>query len=220
MHSSFATTTLLVAVTLLLIAFFVFLNAAAAPDVKRKEAVLRSLEQQFVGKQLRQPSAPSGGTNPNPPASAVPATDGFSNRVRDLAVLFEKLGFEQKQLRNQLLVIVPVDKVFNADDDQIKAAFLKTLGLLTADAKRAGLDIEIRCLAAENGTAPQDQSKRLSKSAARAVSLYRYFLDSGIPSERMSAAGLLGNTNQSSTSTAIPAPDRIELRFMIPAEQK
>ena len=151
--------------SLILLAFFIFLDAVAVPDNLRESDLLDSITEQFVKETKKEHRE-----------------DGIEETAREAQ-------FEVVREKDHLRITMPGAALFASGDDQIKPNQLAILGEL-AD-KIADLDLAVS-IEGHTDSRPIRTARFPSNwelSAARAVSVLRFFLARGIPEHRLSAAG-------------------------------
>lgn len=151
---------------ILLLAFFVFLVSLTTPDAIRTANVRDSLDEQF--------SQPAAAENED---------------VRKLATLAEAASFKVEKSSDRMLITMPGSGVFESGSDIILPQAWQALGNI-ADLIRQ-LDVSI-IIEGHTDDIPIQTAQFPSNwelSAARATSVLRLFLEHGIPTGRLAAAG-------------------------------
>lgn len=156
--------------TLILLAFFIFLDAISVPDSIRKSGVVESLEEHF--QRIQQPK--------NVQEIETP------NAIVEIA---KRADYEVVRQGNKFLITLPGGELFESGDDQIRPEKIPSLYELAAHVSEQELAVRIE---GHTDDVPIQTTRFASNwelSAARAVSVLKLFLAHGIPESRLSAAG-------------------------------
>lgn len=154
--------------SLVLLTFFIFLDAMASPDVIRRSGVLESLSDCFRRTAVSD--------------NALKKTDQLEEKAKSA-------GFNTRRDADRILITIPSVDLFDSGDDRIKKTSESVLRNLAHLIAELGLSVRIE---GHTDGLPIHTDRFPSNwhlSAARAVSVLRLFRDTGVPRERLSAAG-------------------------------
>lgn len=154
--------------SMILLAFFIFIDSISVSDVIRRSGVLDSLGGEFVY-----------GDRPAESANTPEAILAIS-RAADFEVI--KRG-------DRYVITMPGALLFESGDDAVRPDAQATLKALARTISTQELAVRIE---GHTDSVPIYTSRFASNwelSAARAVSVLRLFLNQGVPAERLSAAG-------------------------------
>lgn len=151
----------------LLLAFFVFLVSLTTADALKTSEVRESLDQQFAHEE-----------------AAREAED-----ARRIAELAREYGFGLTRARDHMLVTLPGSSVFESGSDIVRAEMAPALSGIADIVHKLNLWVVIE---GHTDNIPIQNERFPSNwelSAARATSVLRLFLDHGIPTDHLAAAG-------------------------------
>lgn len=194
--------------SIILLSFFIFLNSVAVPDVVREKQVLGSLAEQFVqdnthsalpsAEQTRDTASEAQRFKAAVKFPSMSLTNFFSSRPGQALLGDARL---QKQL-DHFAISIPADKVFSLDDDQIQARFLPIFEALAHQLEKDSLYLKIESHTDGVRISTARFHSNWNFSIARALSIYRFFLDQGMSQANISARGYAGYQPVFSNDTA------------------
>lgn len=156
--------------TIVLLAFFVFLDTIAVPNALRKSGVLDSLSDYFTRTIEFESATPKSGTE-------------------GIVEIAERSRFHVLKKDERFFITIPSIELFGSGDDQIKGSIVPTLKAIAELILRFELTVSIE---GHTDNKPIETSRFPSNwelSAARAISVLRLFIESGVPAKKLSAAG-------------------------------
>ncbi|MCB0322291.1 MAG: OmpA family protein [Bdellovibrionales bacterium] len=153
--------------SLILLAFFIFLDAISVPDRTRQTSVVDALGSEFESSRLLE--------KPETPAAIVE--------------LAEEAAFQVTRQDDQYLITMPGAALFESADANIRQELLPTLHALAEKIANQELQVRIEGHTDSIPIATERFESNWELSAARAVAVLRLFLHHGIPPERLSAVG-------------------------------
>jgi len=180
--------------SIILLAFFIFLNSLALPDEERERRVLEEVTRNFaLGTKRKavfefQPHKQADIPIPEL-ASGFPKLT-FPSKYGRVADLAESESLEVKRTPDSFIITIPGAELFESGNDEIRAEFLPTLTTFAEGIKNEPLSIEIEGHTDDRPISTQRFNSNWELSVARAIAVLRFFLDKGIAAERLAAAGL------------------------------
>jgi chemotaxis protein MotB len=156
--------------SMILLVFFIFLDAIAIPDSIRKSSVFESLDDHFI--------------RGDRPAESV--TDETPEAIIDIA---RRADFQVVRIHDKYKITIPGGELFESGEDEIRREKRSVLVDLADLVARQ--DLRVRIVGHTDNVpiyTPRFESN-WELSAARAVSVLRLFLSRGISEEKLSAAG-------------------------------
>ena len=180
--------------SVMLLSFFVYLNALAVPDTKRERRVVRSVNTEF------RPSL----------SEAILGQPQRSKARRDMPIPELGLGFTGLTLGNssgaptdlpdsaklgvvrrldRTVITIPGENLFLSGEATIKADFLPVLDQLAERVLEYDLALEIVGHTDDRPIQSARYHSNWDLSVARAVSVLRYFMDRGVPRDHLVASG-------------------------------
>lgn len=151
--------------SLILLAFFIFLDAIAVPDTLRQSDLLDSLAEQFASQN-----------------TAASKKEGIEATAREAK-------FEVVREKDHLRITMPGAALFDSGDDTIRTESLAVLAELVDRIAALELSVSIEGHTDDQPIQTARFPSNWELSTARAVSVLRFFLSRGIPESRLSAAG-------------------------------
>ncbi len=183
----------LLSLQLLLLAFFILLNAISSYEEQKVEQVVSSVNQAFDGRV----AAPQDLADVEAAVGPLPGSVQLSRRVRNLfASTLPMARIEQDEQLGELRIEIPTDSLFAADDPRLRAApavlfnrLARALGPERPEDLEARLEVLVGVAAdalSALGTQPQ------ALPVLRAGELARSLAARGLPAERLSVGILPG----------------------------
>ena len=151
---------------ILLLAFFIFLVSLTTSDAIKSSNVRESLDSNFT------------------PLEMAQAED-----LRQIAVLSRQYGFAVKKSVDSMLITLPGAGVFESGADSIKPEFLPALIGIAGVVRKLRLSAIIEGHTDDRPIFSERFPSNWELSAARATSVLRLFLEQGVASDRLAAAG-------------------------------
>lgn len=152
---------------ILLLAFFVFLVSLTTPDVIKAANVRDSLDEQFTQQE----------------ATAE------NEDARRLAALAEAAKFKVQKGSDRMLITMPGSGIFESGSDIIRPDMLSALGNIAELIHLLNVSVIIEGHTDNIPIQTPQFPSNWELSAARATSVLRLFLDHGVASDRLAAAG-------------------------------
>ena len=122
------------------------------------------------------------------------------SRVRDAA---KNGGYSIEIEQDRFVISIPSDDLFLPGDDQLSSPFLPFLAELAKELGTLDTRIEIQAHL-DNIPSPSARfSSGWELSIAQAAAVYRYFIDLGIPAERLNFAGFAEHQPVRSNDSAL-----------------
>lgn len=156
--------------SLILLAFFIFLDAISVPDSIRKSGVVDSLDSQFLRGDMPQQE------------ELVQTPDAILNIAKEA-------DFEVERTGNKFFITLPGAELFESGDDQVREEKLSSLLQLAQHVADQELSVRVEGHTDDQPIATARFASNWELSTARAVSVLKIFLAHGIPANRISAAG-------------------------------
>ena len=150
---------------MVMLLFFIFLNAHSTVNSIRRSQVLESLSTEFLSVLREQDS---------------PLTIVSTAKSADFDVI-------QKQ--DRFIITMPGAKVFDSGDDQIRPEVEPVLRRIASLAAQFDLAVTIEGHTDDQPIHSARFESNWSLSTARAVSVLRLFIEQGIPADHLSASG-------------------------------
>ena len=174
---------LFTSVSMILLAFFVYLNSLAQPNPDAEKRALLSIRKHFI-------------------ASASTSKQGQGNIVvPKVDVSFEKISLSKKFSQYETVfkengssivdtdsrIIISTDNalLFIPSDDQLRASAIEVLGTLAKLIKEEQLRLTANLYAEDAPLVSERFVTRWELSTARATALYRFLLDNGVEAHRL-----------------------------------
>lgn len=176
--------------SIILLAFFIFLSSLAVPQEEKKAQALRSLEEHFIPqKGIKNKS----GESPKPASPSLEFITYFPNmsRAQRFSLLkkeAQKGGTNARFDEKKFVIFIPNNTLFVSNGHQIKAQSIAFLENIAKELLGSALSLKIE-VHAETRTAETIATNSWQTAAARAMSLYRFFLDRRVPSTHITAEG-------------------------------
>jgi chemotaxis protein MotB len=152
---------------ILLLAFFVFIVSLTTPDAIRVSNVRSSIEEQFGGE----------------------SEERAAQDARVLSDLARAANFEVKRSADKILITMPGSSVFESGSNTVRPEMVAPLMQIAAAVR----DLElVAVIEGHTDNVPIQSTQFPSNwelSAARAASVLKIFLEQGVASERLAAAG-------------------------------
>lgn len=179
--------------SMILLAFFVYLNSLAVPDTARKRTVIGSLSEHFVRTETNSPlEPPTSGTQIDIPIPELiqgfPSLT-FSTKYSQISDAAEGSKFDVRREVDRFIITLPGEELFASGDDRLKAGVLPALRRIADLVKRKGLFVEIEGHTDDQPIRTSRFPSNWSLSIARATSVLRLFADAGVDPGRLSASG-------------------------------
>ncbi|MCB0346380.1 MAG: OmpA family protein [Bdellovibrionales bacterium] len=153
--------------SIILLAFFIFLDSISAPNEIRRTTVLDSLDTSFLTSRIDEQEKTSFG----------------------IAEAAEKAQFEVVRKDDSFVITMPGASLFESGDDSLKEEVIPILKDIAARVGEHELSVRIEGHTDDRPISTIRFRSNWELSAARAVSVLRLFREQGIPAERLSAAG-------------------------------
>lgn len=174
---SFATT--LTSVSMILLCFFIYLNAISTVNTERSSRVLSSVQHELGVRPV--------GTRP---ALTTPLT---THSLADIEALLREAELKARKDGDSLVVTLPQREVFVPGGDQIAAKAVGLFNGVIAQAMAEDVEVEIASSLLPTTQVSGAFASPLDLAIARAGSLYRLLLDGSIEAERISVFGRIGD---------------------------
>ncbi len=156
--------------SLILLAFFIFLDAISVPDSIRKSGVVDSLDSQFI-------------------RGDMPAEQEILQTPDAIVNIAREADFEVERTGNKFFITLPGAELFESGDDQVRESKLASLNQLASHVADQDLTVRVEGHTDDQPIATPRFASNWELSTARAVSVLKIFLDHGIPASKISAAG-------------------------------
>ncbi len=180
--------------SVMLLSFFVYLNAIAVPDIRRERRVVKSVAAEFnsattgmkllAGKRERaQRDMPIPELGLNFPGLTFGASAGSEPGV----AASETPGLVRRSDRT--VITIPSESLFQSGDTTIKAEYLPMLDGIAQRLLQYDLSIEIYGHTDDRPIRSERFPSNWDLSAARAAAVLRVFIDRGVPQDRLAAGG-------------------------------
>lgn len=150
---------------MVLLVFFIYLNAHSTVNTIKQSQVLESLSTEFLSK-LREEDSPL-----------------------TIIKTAQSADFEVIREDDRFIITMPGAKVFDSGDDQIRPEVTPVLNRIASLAAQFNLDVTIEGHTDNQPIHSVRFHSNWSLSTARAVSVLRLFMQQGLPAERLSASG-------------------------------
>ncbi len=179
--------------SMILLAFFVYLNSLAVPDTARKRNVIGSLSKHFVRTQAATVvDRPPTGTQVDIPIPEL--IQGFpeltfSTKYTAISDAAEQASFDVIREANRFVITLPGEELFRSGDDRLKAGVLPALRRIGELIKEKGLFVEVEGHTDDQPISTQRFPSNWALSIARAASVLRLFVDLGVEQDHISASG-------------------------------
>lgn len=165
----------------------------AVPDTEREREVFGSLAKHFVrGGVEDERNIPEKITKVDIPIPEL-ALDfpkmSFSTKYSRVADVAEMGELQVERQEDRFVITIPGESLFDSGEAQIKAQFLPLLARIANKAMEHNLSITIEGHTDDRPISTPRFPSNWELSVARAVSVLRYFLDLGIPTDHLAAAG-------------------------------
>jgi flagellar motor protein MotB len=200
-----AFTATLTSFSLILFAFFIFLDSLTERNATKAEKVLHSLEQHFP-KTVQSSDHSTDATTSRFAQEVNPDTD-----LPALAASLQTRGLFVERSVTGFGVQLPMDILFTAGDEQIKASALAVLRQLASGIRDQGLFVFIESYGEEVPPTNKRFSSSWELASARAASILRLFLDSGIDLRHVRALGYNDVTSLKARKMGDPKFSRVVL---------
>ncbi len=164
--------------SIILLTFLIFLNALALPNIERRVNAIASVGEQFKGTKSVQGMGSKRSEGYAPELAKRPGAMSFAERYGSIASIAEKGGVQATAAEDSFLLTIDSDELFTKRDTQISAASLPFLRELVQEFGRVPLKAFIATHTASDGEGYQ-------QSIREAAALARFFLDQGVPSDRL-----------------------------------
>ena len=161
--------------SIILLAFLIFLNALSLPDTTRLSSAITSVGEEFPGlfdKRSRGQQKEFGFT---PEAAQEIEAKSFSERYASIASVASRGGFSVKSDENSFLISIAGASLFTARDAQLTVSALPTLRSLASEIVNHSLRAEVS-VHSDSSSQPDYYQQSLREGA----SLARFFADSGL----------------------------------------
>lgn len=169
-----STLTTFTSISIILLTMFLYLNSVAVPSSARSLEVMQSVEKQFPTTKIQE----------------VPKTKKLSltEKFPDLLTLAKDLGLKVSEKNpSQLVINFPGPNVFLSGSDQIRASMLSRLESIAKATKNPALYLTIQAEVQDSAPRNGEFETSWDLAIARAVSVFRFFLDRGIAFENLKA---------------------------------
>ncbi len=153
--------------SIILLAFFIFLDSITVPNQIRRSNVLDSLETSFLTSRLEEQEKPSFG-------------------IEEAA---QQSAFEVVRKDDSFIITMPGASLFESGDDSLKPDVVPTLKGIAARVAEHDLSVRIEGHTDDRPISTLRFKSNWELSAARAVSVLRLFREEGIAADRLAAAG-------------------------------
>ncbi len=151
---------------ILLLAFFIFLVSLTTADAIKSANLRESLDKKFT------------------PAELAEAED-----LRQISALALQYGFTVKKAADHMLITLPGSGVFESGSDVIKPEMLPALVGIAGVVRKQNLSSIIEGHTDNRPIFSERFPSNWELSAARATSVLRLFLEQGVASDKLAAAG-------------------------------
>lgn len=157
---------------ILLLAFFVFLMGKSEIDPMKRSRALESLDANFPGRRS---------TAALPEAGTV--------RAAQIEQVAKQAGFGVESEIDRFVVTLPELRSFDSGSDALRSEAIAPLKKIAEIAKALSLIVAIEGHTDNRPVRSQRFPSNWELSAARAVSVMRVFIESGVSTDHLSAAG-------------------------------
>lgn len=179
--------------TTILLCFFIFLTSIAVPDLVRKKQLLKSLSNQFSTSHDSHLPFSSEQTKhydiPIPELAIGFPQLNFSTRYSTIADTAEALDAEVLRFDDRFVISIAGEALFNSGDEQINAQFIPTLETIARNVRQQRLRLQIEGHTDDRPISSPRFKSNWELSIARAVSVLRFFIDKGVPADKLTASG-------------------------------
>ncbi|MCB0344649.1 MAG: OmpA family protein [Bdellovibrionales bacterium] len=179
--------------SMIMLAFFVYLNSLAVPDVVRKRTVIGSLSEHFVRADAATPidGPPSGQQIDIPIPELIQGFPEltFSTKHSMVADAAEDASFDVVRETDRFIITLPGEELFASGDDRLKAEVLPALKRIGELVKQRKLYAEVEGHTDNQPISTRRFPSNWALSIARAVSVLRLFIDIGVTPGHISASG-------------------------------